>query len=47
MLHIKFDQVGQLASEIFKFESVDDDGRTADGHWYNISLSSEPLAQVS
>ena len=29
MLHIKFDQdCGQLASEIFKFENVDDDGQT-------------------
>ena len=27
MLHIKFDKIGQLASEIFKFESVDDERR--------------------
>ena len=27
-LHIKFYQDGQQALEIFKFESVDDDGRT-------------------
>ena len=44
MLHKKFDQIGQLALEIFKLESVaDDDGRraTTDGrttdHWYTIS----------
>ena len=30
-------KIGQLATEIFKFKSVDDDhdGRTAD-HWYTI-----------
>ena len=38
MLHIKFYKIGQLASEIFKFESIDDDddGRrqtTMDGRW--------------
>ena len=31
MLHIKLIKIGQLASEIFKFESVVDDGRTNDG----------------
>ena len=28
-------KIGQLASEIFKFEKVDDDGRTTD-HCYTI-----------
>ena len=47
MLHIKFDQIGQLASEIFKFESVDDDrrrttdddGRTDDGSLVYFKLT--------
>ena len=47
MLHIK---IGQLASEIFKFESVDDGRRRwrmTTYHWYTIRSPSEPLAQVS
>ena len=39
-------KIGQLASEIFKFEILDDDGRTTD-HWYTISSPCEPSAQVS
>ena len=47
-------KIGQLASEIFKFESVDDgrqttmddDGWTMD-HWYTISSPCELSAQVS
>ena len=33
-------KTGQLASEIFKFESVDDDGRTDDGPlvYYKLTL---------
>ena len=46
MLHDKFDQDDQLASAIFKFEIVDDDGRRrTDGrttdHWYTISSPCE------
>ena len=39
MLHIKLIKIGQLASEIFKFESVDD-GRTDDGPlvYYKFTL---------
>ena len=43
-------KIGQLASEIFKFESVDDGRRwttTAADHWYTISSPCEPSAQVS
>ena len=39
-------KIGQMASEIFKFESLDDDGRMTD-QWYTISSPCEPLAQVS
>ena len=46
MLHIKLIKTGQLASEIFKFESVDDDGRATD-HWHTISSPFEPSAQMS
>ena len=35
----------KLASEIFKFESVD--SRLTTGYWYSISPPCEPLAQVS
>ena len=45
MLHIKLIKIGQLASEIFKFESVDD-GRKMD-FWYTVSSPCEPSAQVS
>ena len=33
-------KIGQLTSEIFKFESVDDDGRTDDGPlvYYKLTL---------
>ena len=39
MLHIKFDSIDYLASEKFKFESVDD-GRTDDGPliYYKLTL---------
>ena len=41
--HKNLIKTGQLASEIFKSECVDDDGWTTD-HWYTIS---EPSAQMS
>ena len=31
--------IGQLALEILKFESVDDDGRRTTGHWYSIKYT--------
>ena len=40
-------KIGQLASEIFKFESVDDDDRRTADHWYTISSPCEPSALVS
>ena len=43
MLHIKY--IGQLASEINKLESVDND--TGTDHWYTKSSLCEPSAQVS
>ena len=36
-------KIGQLTSEIFKFESV----MTTTDHWYTISSPCEPSAQVS
>ena len=43
---LNFIKIGQLASEIFKFESVVDNGQMAD-HWYTINSPCEPLAPVS
>ena len=40
-------KIGQLASDIFKFESVDDDDERTTDHWYTISSPCEPSAQVS
>ena len=45
-LHPVNDATYQLASEILKFESVDDDGWTAD-HWYTISSPCKPSVQMS
>ena len=38
MLHIKFDQIGQLASEIFKFESMDDGRDSGPLAYYKLTL---------
>ena len=43
-------EIGQLASEIFKFEKVDIDRRrwtTTTDHWYTISSPCEPSAEVN
>ena len=46
MSHINLIKIGQLASEIFKFESVDDNGRTDGGPLLYYKLTCEPMAQV-